>query len=143
MEGVAVAKNIDGIITAIGLPAAVIILCVVAYFIIREVKKENESTRKTIDSFKTETAGQIEGLKKSTNQKFDELKKHSDEKDEALNQRFDNLEKEVKFIQHDYVPKREHYQDTEGWKTEIQGIRSEVSRLPIELLKLMNTTNKG
>ena len=138
MEGVAVAKNIEGIITAIDLPATVIILCVIAYFIIREVKKENESTRKSIESFKNDTANQIDGLKKSTEKKIDELKKHSDEKDEALNKRFEKLETTVSYIQHDYVPKMEHYQDTEGWKTEMQNVRQEVSKLPIELIKLIN-----
>ncbi|MBQ0167251.1 MAG: hypothetical protein KBT02_09110 [Treponema sp.] len=126
MEGASAANTINNLITALGLPATVIILGVIAFFVIREVRQENASTRKSIESFKNETS-----------KKIDELKKHSDERDEALTARFEKLEKEVKFIQHDYMTKAEHYQDTEGWKTEVQGIRQKVSELPIEILKLI------
>lgn len=126
MEGASAANTVNNLITALGLPATVIILGVIAFFVIREVRQENASTRKSIESFKNETS-----------KKIDELKKHSDERDEALTTRFEKLEKEVKFIQHDYMTKAEHYQDTEGWKTEVQGIRQEVSKLPIEILKLI------
>lgn len=131
MEGVAAAKSIEGLITAIGLPATIIVLGVIAFFIIREVKKENEATRKSISSFKEET-----------NKKFDELKAYSDERDKPLKEAIESLEKEVKYIQHDYVTKAEHYQDTEGWKTELQGIRQEVTKLPLEILKLVKQTEK-
>lgn len=128
MEGVAVATNIDKIITALGIPATLIILGVIAFFVIREVRKENELTRKTLDS-----------LKSSTENKMNELQKHSDEKDQEILDRLEKAEKEIKYIEHDYITKAEHYKDTEGWRSEIQGIRAEVTKLPLEILKLMKS----
>ena len=128
MEGVAVASNLDRIITALGIPATLIILGVIAFFIVREVRKENALTRESLD-----------GLKKSTENKMNELQKHSDEKDQEILDRLEKAEKEIKYIEHDYITKAEHYKDTEGWRSEIQGIRAEVTKLPLEILKLMKS----
>ena len=61
MEGVAVARGVEGLITVIGLPATIIILCLIAYFIIREVKKESEGTRASFLGLKTDMKKQLEG----------------------------------------------------------------------------------
>lgn len=140
MEGMGIAKDVAGLVTAIGLVPTLIILGVIAFFIIREVKKENEATRKAVTGLKQETLSQITALKEETAQKLEDLKKHSDEKDKTLTERFTELEKEVKCIQMDYITKEQHYQDTEGWKAETQGIRQEVTKLPLEILKLLKTT---
>lgn len=140
MEGMGIAKEIAGLVTAIGLVPTLIILGIIAFFIIREVKKENLATRNAVAGLEQKTGAQIEALKKDTAQKIEELKSHSDEKDKAITERFVALEKEVKFIQLDYISKEQHYQDTEGWKAETQGIRQEVTKLPLEILKIINST---
>lgn len=140
MEGMGIAKEIAGLVTAIGLVPTLIILGIIAFFIIREVKKENAATRNAVAGLEQKTGAQIEALKKDTAQKIEELKAHSDEKDNAITERFVALEKEVKFIQLDYISKEQHYQDTEGWKAETQGIRQEVTKLPLEILKIINST---
>lgn len=140
MEGMGIAKEIAGLVTAIGLVPTLIILGIIAFFIIREVKKENLATRNAVAGLEQKTGAQIEALKKDTAQKIEELKAHSDEKDKAISERFVALEKEVKFIQLDYISKEQHYQDTEGWKAETQGIRQEVTKLPLEILKIINST---
>lgn len=126
MEGVAVAKGVEGLITLIGLPATIMILCVIAYFIIREVKKENEGTRASVSGFKTDVKKQL-----------DDLKAHSDARDAETLSRMENAEKEIKYIERDFVTKTEHFKDTEGWRTEIQAVRTDVSRLPLEIIKLI------
>lgn len=140
MEGMGIAKEIAGLVTAIGLVPTLIILGIIAFFIIREVKKENLATRNAVAGLEQKTGSQIEALKKDTAQKIEELKSHSDEKDKAITERFVALEKDVKFIQLDYISKEQHYQDTEGWKAETQGIRQEVTKLPLEILKIINST---
>ena len=126
MEGVAVARGIEGLITVIGLPATIIILCLIAYFIIREVKKENEGTRASFS-----------GLKSDMKKQLDDLKAHSDARDAEILSRLENAEKEIKYIERDFVTKTEHFKDTEGWRTEIQAVRNDVSRLPLEIIKLI------
>ena len=126
MEGVAVARGVEGLITVIGLPATIIILCVIAYFVIREVKKESEGTRASFS-----------GLKADVKKQIDDLKAHSDARDAEILSRIEAAEKEIKYIERDFVTKTEHFKDTEGWRTEIQAVRGDVSRLPLEIIKLI------
>ena len=126
MEGVAVARGVEGLITVIGLPATIIILCIIAYFVIREVKKESEGTRASFS-----------GLKADVKKQIDDLKAHSDARDAEILSRIEAAEKEIKYIERDFVTKTEHFKDTEGWRTEIQAVRGDVSRLPLEIIKLI------
>ena len=66
------------------------------------------------------------------------MKAHSDARDAEILSRLENAEKEIKYIERDFVTKTEHFKDTEGWRTEIQAVRAEVSRLPLEIIKLIN-----
>lgn len=142
MEGVAVVKNIDGLITAIGLPATIIILCVIAYFIVREVKKSNEATQKAVDSLKSSTSNQIKELKTATEKKIDDLQAHFEAKDKEIVTRLEKAEKDIKFLEKDSVTKEMLYRETEGWRSEIQLVRAEINKLPFEILKLTEGSKK-
>ena len=120
MEGVGVAGSVIDLFRAIGPLAGAVILIVIAYFIIREVKKENERTRKS-----------VEGLKGS-------FCKRMDDQDEVIKA----LEDEVKYIQKEYITKEDHYRDTEGWKTEIQGVRKDMGELPLKILSALKNSEK-
>ncbi|MGP1587295.1 MAG: hypothetical protein ACTTHG_03010 [Treponemataceae bacterium] len=133
MEGVVVAKSVEGLITVIGLPATIIILCVIGFFVILEVKKESKNSKASISE-----------LSSDVKQRFDNLQRYSDEKDKEILGRLEAAEKEIKFIERDYVTKTDHFKDTEGWRTEIQGVRRDVSNLPLEIIKIIkDITGKG
>lgn len=103
---------------------------------IKEVKKANELTQKAVDSLKTSTANQIKELRESTEKKFATLQEHSDAHDKAIEKRLEQAEKDIKFLEKDGVTKEMLYRETEGWRSEIQLVRAEISKLPFEILKL-------
>ena len=125
MEGMAVATSVDKLITTLGISGTLIIMGVIAFFVIREVKKSNELTQNAVES-----------LKKTTEKKIDDLKAHSDAKDKELIARLEKAEKDIKFLEKDSVTKEMLYRETEGWRSEMQLVRAEISKLPFEILKL-------
>ncbi len=108
MEGMTVASGVDKLITTLGISGTLIIMGVIAYFVIREVKKSNELTQQAID----------------------DLKAHSDAKDKELIARLEKAEKDIKFLEKDSVTKEMLYRETEGWRSEMQLVRAEISKLP-------------
>ncbi len=136
MEGLAVVSSIDKVIATAGMSGTIIIMGVIAFFVIKEVKKANETTQKAVDSLKTSTANQINELKTSTEKKIDDLQKHSDAKDKELISRVEKTEKDIKYLEQNGVTKEMLYRETEGWRSEIQLVRTEISKLPFEILKL-------
>lgn len=158
MEGMAVVTTLDKVLATLGVSGTIIVMGVIAFFVIKEVKKANELTQKAVDSLKTSTEcqinelsettatkitelkqsteKQIKDLKTSTENKFAELQKHSDEHDEAIEKRLDQAEKDIKYLEQNGVTKEMLYRETEGWRSEIQLVRTEISKLPFEILKL-------
>lgn len=125
MEGLTVVSTMDKVLATLGISGTIIVMGVIAFFVIREVKKANENTQKAVDSLKT-----------STEQKLDALKAHSDAKDKEIVSRLEQAEKDLKFLEKDAVTKEMLYRETEGWRSEIQLVRAEISKLPFEILKL-------
>ncbi len=136
MEGMAVVTTMDKVMATLGMSGTLILMGVIAFFVIKEVKKANEVTQKAVDSLKTSTASQIKELKDSTEKKFADLQAHSDAKDKELVARIEKAEKDIKFLEKDGVTKEMLYRETEGWRSEIQLVRTEISKLPFEILKL-------
>lgn len=136
MEGMAVVSTMDKVIATLGVSGTIIVMGVIAFFVIKEVKKANELTQKAVDSLKTSTANQIKELRESTEKKIDELQAHSDAKDKELVSRIEKAEKDIKFLEKDSVTKEMLYRETEGWRSEIQLVRAEISKLPFEILQL-------
>ena len=136
MEGMAVVSTMDKVIATLGVSGTIIVMGVIAFFVIKEVKKANELTQKAVDSLKTSTANQIKELRESTEKKIDELQAHSDAKDKELVSRIEKAEKDIKFLEKDSVTKEMLYRETEGWRSDIQLVRAEISKLPFEILKL-------
>lgn len=136
MEGIAVVSTMDKVLTTLGISGTLIVMGVIAFFVIKEVKKANELTQKAVDSLKTTTANQIKELRESTEKKFAALQEHSDAHDKAIEKRLEQAEKDIKFLEKDGVTKEMLYRETEGWRSEIQLVRTEISKLPFEILKL-------
>ena len=136
MEGITVATGVNKLLTTLGISGTLIIMGVIAFFVIKEVKKANELTQKAVDSLKSSTANQIKDLKDLTEKKISELQAHSDAKDKELVTRLEKAEKDIKFLEKDSVTKEMLYRETEGWRSEIQLVRAEISKLPFEILKL-------
>ena len=136
MEGMAVVTTLDKVLATLGMSGTLILMGVIAFFVIKEVKKANETTQKAVDSLKTSTANQINELKATTEKKIDDLQKHSDAKDKELISRVEKTEKDIKYLEQNGVTKEMLYRETEGWRSEIQLVRTEISKLPFEILKL-------
>ena len=158
MAGMAVVSTMDKVLTTLGISGTLIVMGVIAFFVIKEVKKANELTQKAVDSLKVSTANQIKeltdkteknikelkqsteaqikDLKSSTEKKIDDLQKHSDEHDEAIEKRLDKAENDIKYLEQSGVTKEMLYKETEGWRSEMQLIRTDISKLPFEILKL-------
>ena len=126
----------DKVLTTLGISGTLIVMGVIAFFVIKEVKKANELTQKAVDSLKTSTANQIKELRETTEKKFAALQEHSDAHDKAIEKRLEHAEKDIKFLEKDGVTKEMLYRETEGWRSEIQLVRAEISKLPFEILKL-------
>lgn len=131
MEGIAFASSIDTLLATFGISGTFVIMCIIAFFVVREVKKANEATQKAVSALKT-----------STEKKIDDLEEHSDKKDEALVARLEKAEKEIMYLSKDAVTKEMLYRETEGWRSEIQLVRTEISKLPFEILKLTRKDEK-
>lgn len=158
MEGMAVASGVDKLITTLGMSGTIIIMCVIAFFVIREVKKANEMTQKSVDTLKSSTTDQIGKLRASTDEqirslsasvpdqlngfrlsmesRLDKLQQMSDTRDKKIEERLEQAEKDIKYMGKDMVTKEMLYRETEGWRSEIQLVRNEINRLPFEILKL-------
>lgn len=136
MEGMAVVSTMDKVLTTLGISGTLIVMGVIAFFVIKEVKKANELTQKAVDSLKTSTANQIKELRETTEKKFAALQEHSDAHDKAIEKRLEQAEKDIKFLEKDGVTKEMLYRETEGWRNEIQLVRAEISKLPFEILNL-------
>lgn len=136
MEGMAVVSTMDKVLTTLGISGTLIVMGVIAFFVIKEVKKANELTQKAVDSLKTSTANQNKELRESTEKKFATLQEHSDAHDKAIEKRLEQAEKDIKFLEKDGVTKEMLYRETEGWRNEIQLVRAEISKLPFEILNL-------
>lgn len=136
MEGMAVVSTMDKVLTTLGISGTLIVMGVIAFFVIKEVKKANELTQKAVDSLKFSTANQIKELKDSTEKKFADLQAHSDAHDEAIEKRLEQAENDIKYLEQNGVTKEMLYRETEGWRSEIQLVRTEISKLPFEILRL-------
>ena len=147
MEGMAVATSIDKIIATLGMSGTLILMGVIAFFVIREVKKENSNTRNSFEGFKTSTdmqikkladsvPSQLNGFRESIEARLDKLQEQSDARDRDIEKRLEKAEKDIKFLEKDFVTKEMLYRETEGWRSEIQLLGNQLNRLPFEILKL-------
>lgn len=116
MEGVAVTNQLVGLIASIGIAPTIVICGLIVFFVIREMKKENSNTRRSIA----------------------ELMERSDSSDKSISTDVDDVKKQIQTIQQEYVTKEQHYRDLEGWKSEIGELRASVANLPLEIIKIMN-----
>ena len=112
MEGMAVVSTMDKVLTTLGISGTLIVMGVIAFFVIKEVKKANELTQKAVDSLKVSTANQIKELKDSTEKKFADLQAHSDAHDEAIEKRLEQAENDIKYLEQNGVTKEMLYRET-------------------------------
>lgn len=115
MEGTAVATSLYGMIATIGLVPTLAIFGVALFFVMKDIRKQCSSAVNAVNA----------------------LRDHSDKKDAEMTERMEKLECDIRYVEHEYMTKKQHYQDTEGWKTEIQTLRQDMNRIPYELMHLM------
>ena len=117
MEGLAVTGQISGLVSSLGIVPTLVICVLTVFFVVRELKKENASTRKSIS----------------------DLMERSDAKDRGISADVDDVRSQLASMQREFITKEEHYRDLEGWKSEISELRKAVADLPIEIIKLTRT----
>lgn len=117
MEALGLSKELIGLISAIGVVPTVVICGVVLFFVIRELKKGNKQLTDSITS----------------------LRKQSDQQDLEIKKEIENIKNELKFTQSNSMSKEDHYRDVAGWKSSIDNLSQIVTKMPIELLKILKS----
>lgn len=155
-----------GLISDIGLIPTILIVSVALFFLHKEIKKAlaglgssvdklRESSSSALANFKAEVEAQeqredermdrientfsssMEKMRLSTEESLRLLKSEIEERNVRQDARMDALEKELKFIGREYVSKEQHFNDTEGWKSNLDSIRRDLAEMPIKMITLI------
>lgn len=154
------------LISDIGLIPTILIVSVALFFLHKEIKKSltglgssidklRESSTSSLAKFKAEVEAQeqkenermermeksisssMEKMRLSTEDSLRLLKNEIEERNVRQDARMDALEKELKFIGREYVSKEQHFNDTEGWKSNLDSIRRDLAEMPIKMITLI------
>lgn len=106
-------KAVLTIISQFGIIPTIIILIMVVWFLLREIKKE---VRTITDSYSS--------LRYEISQKLDELKEHSDERDRETAELVEQIRRRLESVEREYVTREDHYQALGGWREEMREIRA-------------------
>lgn len=160
------AKNLLEVISDIGLLPTILIVSVALFFLHKEIKKALDSLGGSIDKlrqtssdslakFKEDVEAQeerehdrmdrmektfndgMEKMRLSTESSLRVLKGELEERNLRQDAKMDALEKELKFIGREYVSKEQHFNDTEGWKSNLDSIRRDLAEIPIKMITLI------
>lgn len=155
-----------GLISDIGLIPTILIVSVALFFLHKEIKKSltglgtsidklRDSSSASLSKLKAEVESQelrqneklekieksfesgIEKIRLSTEESLRLLKSEIEERNVRQDARMDALEKELKFIGREYVSKEQHFNDTEGWKSNLDSLRRDLAEIPIKMITLI------
>lgn len=159
-------KDLLSLIGDIGLVPTILLLAVALFFLHKEIKKSLSGLGSSLDKLREFTSSSIESLRTdmearnvSQDERMEELESllHSSMEKlhastakanrelrselEARNLRQDArmevLEKELKFIEREYVSKEQHFNDTEGWKANLDSLRRDLAEMPLKMIALI------
>lgn len=133
MEGLSAVKEIISFVNEFGLIPLLLVVCIIFYFLNRDNKKSFEKIETSISSLKDS----ISNVKELSDEEDKTIRSTLDNKFNLLMEQISFLGKEIDYVGRDYVTKEQHYKDIEGWKSEINYLRKETSRMPYELVKLL------
>ena len=159
-------KDLLSLIGDIGLVPTILLVAVALFFLHKEIKKSLSGLGSSLDKLREYTSSAIASLRTdmdarnvSQDERMEELESllHSSMEKlhastakanrelrselEARNLRQDArmevLEKELKFIEREYVSKEQHFNDTEGWKANLDSLRRDLAEMPLKMIALI------
>lgn len=159
-------KDLLTLISEIGLIPTLLLMSLALFFIFKENKKTmtglgvsieklKESTSSSIEKLKEEIKSQhqrhsermdkieetistsIDNLHQKTEENFRQFRAEIEDRDRRQDARMDAIEKELKFIGREYVSKEQHFNDTEGWKANLDNLRRDLSEIPLKMITVM------
>lgn len=105
------------LINQFGIIPTLILLIMVVWFLLREIKKE---VRTITDS--------NESIKRDLTERIEELKTHSDEHDKEIAESVEHIRNRIGSIEREYVTREDHYKDMGGWREELREMRRTLDR---------------
>lgn len=159
-------KDLLTLISEIGIIPTFLLVALALFFIFKENKKTmtglgnsidklRESTQDSIDKLSGELESQhkrhssrmdkieeslsagIDSLHKKTEENFRQFRAEIEDRDRRQDARMDAIEKELKFIGREYVSKEQHFNDTEGWKANLDDLRRDFAEFPLKIIQIM------
>ncbi len=120
------------IIAQIGTIPTLIMLILVVWFLLREIKKEVQGLRSDFDQKTAELKRDIQ-----------DLKEHSDDQDRKIMDELSSLDHRVSCVEKDCVTREEHYRDIGGWREEVRRNRIELRDDIRDFLQVIARQNGG
>ena len=159
-------KDLLSLIGDIGLVPTILLVAVALFFLHKEIKKSlsglgssldklRESSSSSIASLRTDMEARnvsqdermeelesllhsnMEKLHASTAKANRELRSELEARNLRQDARMEVLEKELKFIEREYVSKEQHFNDTEGWKANLDSLRRDLAEMPLKMIALI------
>lgn len=159
-------KDILSLISDIGLVPTILLVAVALFFLHKEIKKSlaglggsldklRETSSSAIASLRTDMEARnvsqnermevlesllqssVEKLQESTAKANRELRSELEARNLRQDARMEALEKELKFIEREYVSKEQHFNDTEGWKANLDSLRRDLAEMPLKMISLI------
>jgi len=98
---VAALEKVMGIYSLLGPTATIVVVGVVLFFILREMKRQTSDLKTSITS----------------------LKKQSDDADTKLADQLQKLDDKIDYVEKNSVSRETYYKDLGGWRTDISELR--------------------
>lgn len=150
MEGVSFVREIFSLVADIGTIPSLLILGVVVWCVVKGLKSQVSGIGKSLDSLRTKSEREfqqfeaaLEDLRNYSDTKDAELARNMEEICDDLREKVEDLSAQLNTIRQGCMTREQHMQDVEGWKMEVQLIRQEMSKLPLEIVKAFNLAERG
>lgn len=103
----------------------------------KDVEELQEKNYERIDKIESAITAEINHLHQRTEENFRQFRAEIEDRDRRQDARMDAIEKELKFIGREYVSKEQHFNDTEGWKANLDNLRRDLSEIPLKMITIM------
>lgn len=159
-------KDILSLISDIGLVPTILLVAVALFFLHKEIKKSLSGLGGSLDKLRESSSSALsslredmeernlqqdsrmksledalgsgmDGLRQSNMQAIKELRSELEARNLRQDARMEALEKELKFIEREYVSKEQHFNDTEGWKSNLDSLRRDLAEMPLKMIALI------
>jgi len=112
--------TVMGLLQQFGIVPTIILIMMMTWFFLREIRKEVGTLKTQIDEMRREFLSALS-----------DIKKRSDDGDERISVSVKEVETRVNCIEKEYVPRDDHYRDIGGWREEMMEMRGEIQQLQL------------